>query len=62
MTPEELRAARKSLGHTLHSMAAAMGMGKNGWQSVQHWETGKHAIPGPVVTLVKEWLAKDAKP
>jgi hypothetical protein len=50
--PEDLRTARKALGLTQHGLAERLGMGKNGWQSVSEWETGKRPIPGPVAIAV----------
>lgn len=44
MTPDELRAIRKALGHTQHSFAAALGMGTWGWQSVNKFEKGRAPI------------------
>lgn len=52
MTSADLRAIRKALGLTQHTMAAALLMGKNGWQTVSAWETGKTPIPGPVQVAV----------
>jgi len=48
MQPEDFREARKEMGHTQHSLAAALLMGKHGWQTISAWENGKQVIPGPV--------------
>lgn len=48
MNADDFRAARKRMGHTQHTLAASLLMGKHGWQSVSAWENGKHPIPGPV--------------
>jgi DNA-binding transcriptional regulator YiaG len=57
MTPDDFRAARKTLGHTQHAMAEALRMGRHGWQTVSGWENGKTPIPGPV-SLAVECLLK----
>lgn len=44
MLPDELRAARKSLGFTQHRMADALGFGKWGFQTVAAMEKGKAPI------------------
>lgn len=59
MTPDEFRAARKAMGHTGHSLAAALKMGKHGWQTISAWENGKQSIPGPV-QVAMEHLANCA--
>lgn len=56
MTPKQLRAARKRLGMTQHALAEALGMGKNGYQSVGRWETDGSTIPGPVQVAVRCFL------
>lgn len=48
MTPEDFRAARKAMGHTQHTLAVALRMGRHGWQTISAWENGKTPIPGPV--------------
>jgi len=53
MEAADFRVARSVLGHTQHAMAAALGMGKHGWQSISKWETGKTPIPGPVAIAVR---------
>lgn len=53
MTPDQLRRARKRLGHTQHAMAEALRMGRHGWQTISGWETGKAPIPGPVQIAVQ---------
>ena len=55
MTPEQFRSARKALGLTQKGLAEALRMGTHGWQSISKWETGDHAVPGPV-TLALEHL------
>jgi DNA-binding XRE family transcriptional regulator len=54
--PAELREARKRLGLTQHGLAAALRMGKNGWQSVSRWEQDGNTIPGPVQIAVESLL------
>lgn len=61
MTADQFRTARKTLGHTQHSMADTLGMGRWGFQTVGKWESGKSPVPGPVAMLV-ERLLQDAKP
>lgn len=53
MTPADFRAARSALGHTQHSMAEALRMGKHGWQTISAWENGRQPIPGPVSVAVE---------
>ena len=48
MTSDDFRSARKNMGHTQHTLAAALLMGKHGWQTISAWENGKQPIPGPV--------------
>jgi DNA-binding XRE family transcriptional regulator len=48
MTADDFRAARKAMNHTQHTMAAALEMGRHGWQTISAWETGKQPVPGPV--------------
>jgi len=48
MTPADFTALRKLMGHTQHSLAEALLMGKHGWQTISSWETGRTPIPGPV--------------
>jgi DNA-binding transcriptional regulator YiaG len=48
LTGPELHTARKALGHTQHSLAVALRMGKHGWQTISGWENGHTPIPGPV--------------
>lgn len=52
MTPADLRAARHQLGLTQTELAAALKMGKNGYQSVSRWEKDGNTIPGPVQIAV----------
>lgn len=59
MTPDDLRAARKTLGMTQKKLAEALRMGKWGAQSVAKWEKGLLDVPGPI-TLGIEFLLKDA--
>lgn len=60
MTPDDLRAARKTLGMTQKKLAEALRMGKWGAQSVAKWEKGLLDVPGPI-TLGIEFLLKDAR-
>ena len=53
MTPAQLRRARRKLGLTQNELAAALRMGKNGYQSVGRWETDGNTIPGPVQIAVR---------
>lgn len=56
MAPSDFRNARKALGHTRHSMAEALRMGKWGWQTIGKWERGETPIPGPVTLAVQHLL------
>ena len=53
MTPADLRKARKHLGLSQNELAGALGMGKNGYQSVSRWERDGSDIPGPVQVAVR---------
>lgn len=57
MTPDQFRTAMRTLGHTQHSMAEALHMGKWGFQSVGKWARGEIPIPGPVAVAVTLMLA-----
>jgi len=52
LKPDDLRTLRKSMGHTQHTLAAALLMGDHGWKTVSEWERGVRAIPGPVQIAV----------
>ena len=58
MTPAELRTARKALDMTQHELAAALRMGKWGFQTVSVWEKGGNTVPGPVQVAVGLMLAQ----
>ena len=60
MTPADFRTARKAMGHTQKSLAAALHMGKFGYQTIGLWETGKTPVPGPV-QVAMEHLAHCVK-
>ena len=56
MTPNEFQDARKAMGHTQHSLADALLMGRHGWQSISAWENGRQSIPGPVEVAMMHLL------
>jgi DNA-binding transcriptional regulator YiaG len=56
VTPFELRAARKALDMTQHELAAALRMGKWGFQTVSVWEKDGSTVPGPVQVAVLAML------
>ena len=64
MTPTQFKAARRSLGLSVEALARALQLGKCGDRSVRRWsyDTGKSAnkwrVPGPVATVMEEWLEK----
>jgi len=45
VTPAELRSAREAMGLTQTELAEAL---ETALRTVQHWEAGDRAIPGPV--------------
>ena len=45
MTPSELRSTREAMGLTQTELAEAL---ETALRTVQHWEAGDRAIPGPV--------------
>lgn len=50
MTPEQLKKARRELGfHTKVAFAKWLGVNRN---AVWTWETGRVAVPGPVVRCI----------
>ena len=53
MTPDAFRTTRRAMGHTQHSLAIALRMGKHGWQTISSWETGKTPVPGPVAVAME---------
>lgn len=56
MSPADFRAARKAMGHTQHTLAEALQMGRHGWQTISGWETGKTPVPGPVAVAMDHLL------
>jgi len=56
VTADEFRTARKAMGHTQHTLAEALQMGRHGWQTISGWETGKAPIPGPVAVAMDHLL------
>jgi DNA-binding transcriptional regulator YiaG len=59
MSPNDLRAARKTLGLTQSGLAAALRLSeKNGDRSVRIWETKGNTVPGPVQVAVGLLLEK----
>jgi transcriptional regulator with XRE-family HTH domain len=57
MSGEQLRAALAALG--LSQLEAARRLGVDG-RTVRRWVAGDRRIPGPVVELVRTWLARAA--
>ncbi len=47
MMPEQVKAARKSLGLSQRGLAEALRMGLNGERQVRRWEDGETPISGP---------------
>ena len=56
MTADEFRTSRKAMGHTQHTLAEALRMGRHGWQTISAWENGKQPVPGPVVVAMDHLL------
>jgi transcriptional regulator with XRE-family HTH domain len=54
MTPDQLRDTRKRLNHTQHSLAAALGMGVWGWQSINAFEKGRKPISAGFAAKVEQ--------
>jgi DNA-binding transcriptional regulator YiaG len=61
VTPDDLKAARTALGLTQHALARELRMGKSGWQSVNAWEKGHRAIPGPAQVAIQLMLKEIGK-
>lgn len=55
MTPGDLRAARHALGLSAAGLARIVRV--QGSRTVQKWEAGDRAIPGPVAVLVEALMA-----
>lgn len=61
ITPDQLREARAALGErrglsrpvTQKELAAALEMGKHGWQTISAWENGDRPIPGPAAIAIR---------
>jgi DNA-binding transcriptional regulator YiaG len=58
LSPAEFRAARAALGLTQSELAAAL---ESKPRSVQHWEAGDRAIPGPVRVALRLMLDRPTK-
>ena len=58
MTPSTFREARKAGGYTQKGLAAALRMGKHGWQTISKWESDSFDgdIPGPVQVAMEHLL------
>lgn len=57
MTPDDVRAARQSLGMTQDELAAALRMGADGKRAVRRWEAGDRAISGPATVAIAALLS-----
>lgn len=53
MKPEELRAARKTLGLSTTELAEALEMGGNGERLIRRWERGEVPVTGPAAKAIK---------
>lgn len=61
MTPNELKAARKTLGLTQSGLAEALRLSpKNGDRSIRIWESEGNTVPGPVQVAVEFMLEHKA--
>jgi len=58
MTPDELRAALKTLGLTQEAFARTI---KSSTRAVEHWLAGERKIPGPAVVAVDLLLERANK-
>jgi len=61
MTSAEFRQARIELSYTRKQMAAALGLGANGWRTILRIEQGAN-ITGPMALAVKSILRDSDKP
>jgi DNA-binding transcriptional regulator YiaG len=60
MSPEELRAARRTLGYrTQADRAAALGVSRS---AVSLWLEGKVGVPRPVAMLLRMLIAAQRRP
>lgn len=57
MTPSDIREARRKLGLTQNQLAAVMGVGTRGKQTVSEWERGERQPDGQSVRLIQAYLA-----
>ena len=58
VTPEELKAARRSFGLSAKGFAKLVRVESG--RTVRRWEAGEREIPGPVIVLVNAVLAVKA--
>lgn len=54
MTPEEFKAARRTLGLSASKMAAALKVSHG--RTIRRWEAGHRDIPGPAIVAVQFML------
>lgn len=53
MTPEQFRNKRNKIGATQRKLAKDLNLGKNGYRTVQRYESGDINISGPVIRLMQ---------
>ena len=58
MSPDDLRAARRTLGLTQPQLAQALRLGSRGGQTVSDWERGKRPVPGPAQVAIEGMLER----
>lgn len=56
MTPAEIKQARASLGLTQDQLAAVVGIGARGKQTVSAWERGVFAPSAQTARLIRAYL------
>lgn len=56
MTPDEVKAARKTLGLSAKGLAEELRLGKDGGRTVRRWEAGTTPISGPASVAIELML------
>lgn len=62
MTPREIKAARKALRLTQKQLAAVMGIGERGANTISEWERGIRNPGAQSIRLLQSYLRGDRPP
>ena len=61
VTPNDIKAARKSLGLSQAGLAEALRLGPNGERTIRRWEQGDVVITGPASLAIELLLERNEK-